>query len=122
MTFCDYKVYAEQLAQLGIGIPMWYPEPDTPENEVRTGDVGVLVEGKFLRLFNAIEAEIRKPDEAYPPNFVPLAMDRLLRSYVPNLLDPGDHTSAEVKIIAADAHAGVYVELIHHLTRPHGFL
>ena len=113
-TFHDYKVYAEQLAGLGKGIPMWFPEPDPAENEVRTGDVGVLVEGKFLRLFNSIEKEDRRPGESYPPSFALLDTPSIFKSYVPNLLDPGPHTSNQVKSISAGARAGVYVQWIYY--------
>ena len=44
-------VYAEELSRKGRGIPLWYPEP-SPAGEVQIGDVGILFNGAFHRLFN----------------------------------------------------------------------
>ncbi|GJE97165.1 kinase-like protein [Phanerochaete sordida] len=45
------EVYATSLASLGFGYPLWHPEPHV-SGEPQIGDVGLLVQGQFIRLFH----------------------------------------------------------------------
>lgn len=47
-------VYADQLVGKGYGLPLWQPDPPR-EGEIQIGDVGVLDDGRFIRLFNAMQ-------------------------------------------------------------------
>ena len=48
-----YNIYARQLFIRRHGYPLWKPEPETPDNEIRLGDVGFLSNGAFYQIFNA---------------------------------------------------------------------
>ena len=54
--FYPPSVYAKQLARLGYGYPLWFPEPEDG-HEVQLGDVGFIDGGRFRRLFNAMTGE-----------------------------------------------------------------
>ncbi|GJE99607.1 WD40 repeat domain-containing protein [Phanerochaete sordida] len=45
------KIYAGSLAQLGLGYPLWCPGPHVSGTPQR-GDVGVVLDGSFLRLLH----------------------------------------------------------------------
>ena len=49
-----HVLYAENMAFAGYGIPLWDPEPLKGEDEVVLGDVGILRNGHFRRLFNVL--------------------------------------------------------------------
>ncbi len=40
-----------------LGHPMWFPEPCSQFGEVHLGDVGYIIKGEFVFLFNAIERD-----------------------------------------------------------------
>lgn len=44
-------IYTEQLKESCRGHPLWFPDIDDT-GEIQLGDVGVIFEGRFLRLFN----------------------------------------------------------------------
>ncbi|EMD35205.1 hypothetical protein CERSUDRAFT_116674, partial [Gelatoporia subvermispora B] len=48
-----HVIYAEQLFQLGFGMPLWIPERCSDNGGVLIGDVGFLKGGGFHRVFNA---------------------------------------------------------------------
>ncbi|OCH88503.1 hypothetical protein OBBRIDRAFT_85650 [Obba rivulosa] len=48
-----YETYAKQLFFLGFGLPLWTPEERMEAGDVLLGDVGILQDGSFHRLFNA---------------------------------------------------------------------
>ena len=47
-------VYAEQLFPMTYGHALWYPQPDelTGHQPIEIGDVGYIMDGAFVRLFN----------------------------------------------------------------------
>lgn len=47
-----WDIYAEKLSPLGYGHPLWIPEPSREYGEVRIGDVGFFLDGRFRFLFN----------------------------------------------------------------------
>ena len=52
-----YNIYARQLFIRRHGYPLWKPEPESAENEIRVGDVGFLEDGAFFKIFNATDPE-----------------------------------------------------------------
>lgn len=49
-----WDIYAEKLFPLGYGHPLWIPEPSREFGEVRIGDIGYLLDGRFCFLFNCM--------------------------------------------------------------------
>ena len=45
-------IYAQELRGHRLGEPLWQPEPREGDGEVLLGDVGVIEDGRFCRLFN----------------------------------------------------------------------
>ena len=68
------NVYESQLALLGYGLPLWFPEPDDTQGPVEIGDVGYMFDGSFRKLFN-VTRPIDDPNDM-PPKFVPLTIDQ----------------------------------------------
>lgn len=52
MRTTDFELYAFELMKAGFGYPLFEPDPHGDYDRVRTGDVGINFEGKFIRLFN----------------------------------------------------------------------
>lgn len=83
-------VYAEQLLPKGHGFPLWIPEPDTNQDEVRIGDVGYVWEGSFCTLFNITLPETHPvnrngvPDGFTPLKFNPAELVRRRDAYLPD--------------------------------------
>ncbi|OSC98124.1 hypothetical protein PYCCODRAFT_1471329 [Trametes coccinea BRFM310] len=68
-----WKIYAEQLAPVGFGYPLWAPDPPPGTNPVELGDVGWVRRGEFVALFNACRAaDDRQPLNAVPSGYEPL--------------------------------------------------
>ncbi|KIP05411.1 hypothetical protein PHLGIDRAFT_119846 [Phlebiopsis gigantea 11061_1 CR5-6] len=88
-SFMPWNVYASELVRLGYGHPLYYPEP-THLGEVEIGDVGIVQEGRFFRLFNATR-ETDDPAHArgVPARFVRLLVDDRLRCRLANCLPKG---------------------------------
>lgn len=101
-------VYAEQLLPRGHGYPLWIPEPDTTDNQVRIGDVGYIWEGSFCTLFNAtLPASHPVNRNGVPKGFVPLEFDtaelvRTRDTYLPD----APVCSQYVRCLTAVAQAG----------------
>lgn len=70
-----YNVYTRQLFKLGLGHPLWYPEPGRA-GEVEVADVGIIIDGAFHRLFNATRAEPIDVEYGLPEDFQPLSIKR----------------------------------------------
>lgn len=50
--FFDYDVYRDELRSLGLGLPIYEPDP-SGYDRVRIGDVGIITRyGDFERVFN----------------------------------------------------------------------
>lgn len=72
------EIYASELATLGYGYPLWFPEPDPLKGEVQIGDVGFIKDGIFTRLFNICQDSGSpggvppglEPFGAIPPDFL----------------------------------------------------
>ncbi|GJF00346.1 WD40 repeat domain-containing protein [Phanerochaete sordida] len=101
------EVYATNLEVLGLGYPLWCPEPHD-SGELHLADVGFLHEGKFIRLFNL---DLSSPDKAVthfkPPftNIVALPQNALQINRTVNLLSAGHYCSRGVRESAAHASA-----------------
>ena len=71
----SWKIYDRQLASLGHGIPLWRPDIRLPGNTADTitlGDVGILYEGAFHRIFNiTVESSDRLNQLGVPVDFEP---------------------------------------------------
>lgn len=105
--FTSWNVYASELVRLGFGHPLWYPEP-TKFGEVEIGDVGVIQEGRFFRLFNAMRDEDDPVNaKGVPDGFVKLVVNEDLRHRLPNCLPKGPICSKSTKRIQAKAELGV---------------
>lgn len=101
-------VYAEQLLPKGHGYPLWIPEPDTPHDEVRIGDVGYIWEGSFCTLFNATLPESHHVNRnGVPEGFAMLEFSteflRTRELYLPD----GPVCSKTVRRLTATGQAGV---------------
>ena len=48
------NIYQDQLTSLFHGIALWNPDPRNHNARVSIGDVGFLVEGAFIRMFNVM--------------------------------------------------------------------
>lgn len=83
------QIYHNGLIKCGLGIPLWHPEP-LPKGargggEIRIGDVGILDDGRFVRLFNVMHKPDLELDDAIPgpPNNLELLrVDSRLRHIV----------------------------------------
>ncbi|THH13776.1 hypothetical protein EUX98_g9684, partial [Antrodiella citrinella] len=89
-------IYAEQLASQGFGHPLAYASAGTrfgtgvPLPEAQIGDVGIVSDGSFFRVFNAVHSK----DDAInnnevPEDFTQLQYDRRLRPGKRLCLDKG---------------------------------
>lgn len=92
--FVAHEVYAEQLGKLTKGFPLWFPEP--LDVEVEVGDVGLLLNGEFKRLFNAVDGPAEDSDLSLE-GFEPLQYNPRLCSEHKAFLDAGPVTNANVK-------------------------
>ena len=103
--FVAHEVYAEQLGKLCKGFPLWFPEPLPKEDPIELGDVGLLLNGEFKRLFNAVRAP--RSGEIYPEDFEFLTYQSRLESEHDLFLDRGPVTNANVKYSQIGMQAGV---------------
>ncbi|KAF7797953.1 hypothetical protein EIP86_009160 [Pleurotus ostreatoroseus] len=97
-----------------LGHPLWYPDPEA-NGEVEIGDVGIVQEGRFLRLFNAVKGEGSDAD-TIPDGFKPLTFPSRLRDERKSLVEPGSLASASIKFIDVEgsAHQGAILQLKDH--------
>lgn len=100
-------VYAEQLICKGYGLPLWQPEP--PDNgAVRIGDVGLVDNGRFVRLFNAMQNSEHPLNRwGVPEGFVPLKVHPEVLRTSPAFLQPGPVFNSQS--VSCDVSAGVSV-------------
>ena len=91
------SIYTEQLPTVGEGDAIWLPEPHV-SGEVQIGDVGYILEGAFVRLFNVISPEDHPvPDSDLPDGFEPLQEPRMrCMDTRERALAPGHHNSKSV--------------------------
>lgn len=92
LTSEQYKRLAERFVKqirpsVSPSIPLYEPSPRSEDNQVRIGDVGIIVQGAFYRKFNVV-------DQKHPVNIY----DEDLGEYQPIPFDP--ETDVDTKIIA----------------------
>ncbi|EKM58887.1 uncharacterized protein PHACADRAFT_248999, partial [Phanerochaete carnosa HHB-10118-sp] len=105
------EIYASSLQTLNQGHALWFPEPHG-SGQPQIGDVGFILEGAFVRLFNL---DTSAPDkkvtywEPRPPFKItePLPEGVLKTDARPRVLLPGDYCSHGVQ--RKDIHAAVDV-------------
>jgi hypothetical protein len=94
-----YDIYREQLSSLYHGHALWEPNPAGLYDQVRVGDVGVVLQGHFARMFNAL-LPAEHPLQGYgtPYDFAPLNMGPFgnIRSLT---LPHGDYCSGSVTAV-----------------------
>ena len=112
------EVYTEQLQTLREGDALWFPEPHT-SGEVQIGDVGCIVEGAFIRLFNVISPdEFPVPDSDLPEGFELLKAPRVRHMDIRDrALAPGHHNSKSVVCTRVEASASACVKKNQRLVR-----
>ena len=96
--------YANQLQSLRKGYALFEPSPGIAYDKVRVGDVGYILEGKFMRFFNIFEAFDSSINSTYgvPEMCKPLPeefreTDKLFES-----VQPGVHKSEGVEQIGGN--------------------
>lgn len=67
-----WDVYAEQLSYLGLGYPLWTPDPERIELEMQLADVGFLREGEFIRITQTIFPGKAERQENTSPSSIPI--------------------------------------------------
>jgi hypothetical protein len=94
-----YDIYREQLASLYHGHALWEPAPGGLYDRVHVADVGVVLQGHFTRMFNAL-LPADHPLQAYgvPFDFEPLSMGPFQNIRVLNL-PHGDYCSNSVTAV-----------------------
>ncbi|GJE99614.1 WD40 repeat domain-containing protein [Phanerochaete sordida] len=93
------EVYASSLESLGLGYPLWCPEPHI-SGEPEVADVGFLHEGKFIRLFNLDKASPEKAVTRHKPPYTDIASfppNALQINPTPGLLSAGHYCSRGVR-------------------------
>ncbi|GJE99313.1 WD40 repeat domain-containing protein [Phanerochaete sordida] len=93
------EVYASSLESLGLGYPLWCPEPHI-SGEPQVADVGFLHEGKFIRLFNLDKASPEKAVTRHKPPYTDITSfppNALQINPTPNLLSAGHYCSRGVR-------------------------
>lgn len=73
-----------------LGVALWQPEPNPAHGVVQLGDIGYVLEGRFIRFFNIFHSgEDPMNHRGVPPGFEHLVIDRneLVMSD-PQALDP----------------------------------
>lgn len=103
------EVYASSLFPTNEGYALWYPEPHE-SGEVQIGDVGYIVDGAFIRLFNVADDKELKiagwPHKAFPNPEV-LSSDAMMRDVRDRPLMPGSYRSDGVVETSANVHLSV---------------
>lgn len=96
MALAYYDTYREQLAGLYHGYALWNPAPGGLYDQVRVGDVGFILQGRFTRFFNAL-LPANHPAQGYdlPNDFEPLNMGQFGNVRTMNLYR-GDYCSHTV--------------------------
>ncbi|KAG6810070.1 hypothetical protein H0H92_013485 [Tricholoma furcatifolium] len=96
-----HDIYVEQLIELGQGTPLYYPEPESTDGPVEIGDVGFLLRGRFIRLFNVTRsADDPRQRFGVPEGFEPLNMGHIFT--IDSALKPGSLQSKTVMTVEAN--------------------
>ena len=91
-SFHPPTIYAEELSNLRHGIPLWSPQPDHQSGNFKLGDVGAIVNGNFIKLFNAVEGRGHaSQDDPFPDDFEPLVFPPRLTKKDEQYLSAGHH-------------------------------
>lgn len=77
-TMACHQIYADQLATLKRGFPLWEPDPSGEYEQVEVGDVGYSIWGSFQRFFNILlpadhPSQTRGVPECFEPLILPEA-------------------------------------------------
>ena len=95
-----YAIYPSSMFSLDLGYALWYPEPDKLTGEPQIGDVGFIMEGALVRLFNinTSRPEYRVTSWHHPFESAtsPLSPDLFATDSRPGRLIPGDYPSPGV--------------------------
>ncbi|KAI0673301.1 hypothetical protein C8Q78DRAFT_714618 [Trametes maxima] len=79
MSTASWDIYAEQMAHLKYGFPLWSPDPPPGGAPIELGDVGWVREGEFIPLFNAFrDSDDRQPHGRVPAGFSPLSLQDMM--------------------------------------------
>jgi hypothetical protein len=94
-----HYVYRTQLASIHHGHALYEPAPDLSYDQVRVGDVGIVLQGRFVRMYNAL-LPADHPSQGYgvPLDFTPLDIGPFenIRSLT---LPPADYCSGSVTAV-----------------------
>lgn len=110
----DVDIYVHQLVPLGYGYALFEPNPNGSYDKVRVGDVGYVMDGKFMRLFNTFHhhdhAVNMLPGTLIPAEFQPI--DEAFRlTDRREELSPGCRSSTSVISTRIQAQALVQAQL-----------
>jgi hypothetical protein len=99
-----YSIYREQLSSLYRGHALWDPAPAGLYDQVRIGDIGVVLQGHFARMFSALlPADHPSQVNGVPYDFAPLDMGPFL-NIRSETLPLGDYCSNSV---TTDGNCGI---------------
>lgn len=96
-----HEIYASSLQTLSVGHALWFPEPHD-SGEPQIGDVGFILDGSFVRLFNldmsAPNKKVTRWDDYPPFDITPPLPKGALETYRKSgVLFPGHHCSHGVE-------------------------
>lgn len=105
-----HQLYADAMEVVGLGYPLWYPEPDN-SGQVLVGDVGFVEEGRFCRLFNVLHPKDDPVNcRGVPDGFEVLDVnDADFRYTQENFLQAGPISAKSVQSRTAAPSISVYV-------------
>ena len=96
------RTYVEEMGLMGLGYPLWHPEP-AAAGEIQLGDVGVLQDGQFHRLFNVLVGPTHPwNSRGVPEDFEPLALGRQDVSMPSPSLPPGWLFNSRLRSVPAE--------------------
>ncbi|EKM58906.1 uncharacterized protein PHACADRAFT_191217 [Phanerochaete carnosa HHB-10118-sp] len=99
LLFTSDDIYSSSLQMLHLGHALWYPEPHE-SGKPQIGDVGVIHEGAFIRLFNLDTSTLEKKVTFWNPQFenaepLPPGVPKIDRRHQP--FAPGQYCSHGVE-------------------------
>ncbi|TDL24397.1 hypothetical protein BD410DRAFT_119746 [Rickenella mellea] len=96
-----WETYDAQLSHIGRGVALWHPGPyegdDGQVTPIRLGDVGYMMQGRFVTLFNVSEAS--RPNGPNPCDPYP---ESKLLDVLPIRSSEKSFTSKSVKATVVD--------------------
>jgi hypothetical protein len=100
-----YDIFRDQLGinYPALGHALWDPNPGRQFYPVEVGDVGIIREGKFLRLFNALLPEDHPSHQRFgvPEHYEPLRPS--IEDHISTgMLVPRDFCSRGVTVVSGD--------------------